>query len=156
MKSNLALYLCLIYALVLNGCAGQPDISGSDVDKKDGLFLVKGENICQEVVTSRMWQLSREGPFSSLEEANRYTGGLKQGGYDDWRLPTKSELFSLFYMHYWKNDGDCEMNHKGEFWVFSKGQEPSLGHWEDYFLCGPEFKFVKSIKEYGFVRAIRP
>jgi len=78
------------------------------------------------------------------------------GGYDDWLLPTKSELFSLFYMHYWNNDGDCEMNHKGEFWVFSKGQEPALGQCEDYFLCGPEFKFVKSIKEYGFVRAIRP
>jgi len=156
MKSNLALYLFLIYVFVLNGCAGQPDTSGSDVDKKDGLLLVMGENICQEVATSRMWQLSREGPFSSLEEANRYTGGLKLGGYDDWRLPTKSELFSLFYMHYWKNDGDCKMNHKGEFWVVSKGQEPSLGHWEDYFLCGPEFKFVKSFKEYGFVRAIRP
>ena len=74
----------------------------------------------------------------------------------DWRLPTKSELFELFYIHYWKNDGTCVMNHKGEFWMVSKNQEPSLGHWEDDLLCGPEFKFVESIKRNGFVRAIRP
>ena len=59
-------------------------------------------------------------------------------------------------MHYWENDGTCVMNHKGEFWMVSKNKEPSLGHWEDDLLCGPEFKFVESIKEDGFVRAIRP
>lgn len=156
MKSIFVFFLFLINALVMNGCAFQSDRSGSDVDKMDGLFLVKGEKICREVSTNKMWQLIKEGPFSSLEEANRYTAELKLGGYDDWRLPTKSELFNLFYVHYWKNNRDCVMNNKGEFWAISKDQEPSLGHWEAYLLCGPEFKFVYSIKEYGFIRAIRP
>ena len=45
---------------------------------------------------------------------------------------------------------------KGEFWAVSRDQESSLGHWEDDLLCGPEFNFVDSIKDDGFVRAIRP
>ncbi|MEJ2135947.1 MAG: DUF1566 domain-containing protein [Desulfofustis sp.] len=112
--------------------------------------------VCQEVTTNRMWQFRKEGPFSSLDEADRYVAELNLDGYDDWRLPTKSELFDLFYIHYWKNDGTCMMNYKGEFWMVSKNHEPSLGHWEDDLLCGPEFKFVESIKQDGFVRAVRP
>lgn len=112
--------------------------------------------VCLEVMTNRMWQFRKEGPFSSLEEADRYVANLNLNGFDDWRLPTKSELFDIFYIHYWRNDGNCVMNHKGEFWAISSDQGSSLGHWEDDLLCGPEFNFVDSIKEDGFVRAIRP
>ena len=112
--------------------------------------------ICHEVQTNKMWQFIRDGPFSSVEEAERYAAELELGGYGDWRLPTKSELFNLYYLNYWKNDKSCEMNHRGDFWTVSKNRVPSLGHWEDYFLCGPNFKFVESFKDYGFVRAVRP
>ena len=155
MKCNFSTYFFIAYALILNGCVAQQDATGSDVSK-GGLFLAEGEMICHDVLTNKMWQFVKEGPFSSLDEAERYAAELRLGGYGDWRLPTKSELFELFYIHYWKNDGTCVMNHRGEFWMVSKNQEPSLGHWEDDLLCGPEFKFVESIKQNGFVRAIRP
>lgn len=155
-KRNLALCLVLLCSLILYGCAGQPDSPDSQVEQKYGLFLVKGTMICQEAQSSKMWQFGKAGPFSSMEEAEWHVKGLKLGSYDDWRLPTKSELFNLFYIHYWKNNGDCDMNRKGDFWAVSEGRAPSPGHWEDYFLCGPEYKFVKSIKGYGYVRAICP
>lgn len=156
MKRNLATYLLLICALILFGCASHPGTISSNDNRNGRLFLVEGEMVCQEVKTNMMWQFSKEGPFASLEEADRYAAELNLGGYDDWRLPTKSELFDLFYMHYWKNDGDCVMNHRGEYWAVSRDQESSLGHWEDDLLCGPEFNFVDAIKEDGFVRAVRP
>lgn len=156
MKNCPALYRFLTYALVLSGCAAKPDISSSIDEQMKGLFLVESEQICQEVQSNKMWQRSKEGPFYSLEEAYQYADELELGGYKDWRLPTKSELFNLYYIHYWKNDKNCVMNQKGDFWAVSKGQVPSMGHWEDYFLCGPEYKFVESFKNYGYVRSIRP
>lgn len=156
MKINFFHCLFMTLALVLNGCTQHPHVPSNADDKKSGLFMVNGQTICQEVLSSKMWQSKKEGPFSSLEEADRYATELELDGYDDWRLPTRSELFDIFYMHYFQNDGDCVMNHRGEFWALSGDQEPSLGHWEDDLLCGPEFKFVESMKDYGFVRAIRP
>ena len=156
MKRNIVLYFLLTYLFVLNGCVVQSNSSGSNDDAKGKLFQIEGGLVCQELKTNKMWQFNKEGPFDSWEEADRYATELKLGGHDDWRLPTRSELFDLFYTHYWKNDGNCMMTHKSEFWVISKGRESSLGHWEDDFLCGPEFNFVEAIREYGFVRAIRP
>lgn len=156
MKRSLDLKLLLVCALILSGCASKADGTGSNDDRKIKLLLINEEMVCREVVTNKMWQFTKEGPFPSLEIAKRYAAELELGGYDDWRLPTKAELFDLFYLHYWKSDGNCVMNHKGEFWAISGNQESSLGHWEDDLLCGPEFKFVDSHKEDGFVRAVRP
>lgn len=156
MKDNFTVYFSITYALILSGCVVQQGATGSNGASKSSLFLEEDEMICQEVQTDKMWQFVKDGPFSSVEEAEKYAEELRLAGYGDWRLPTKSELFSLYYMHYWENDGNCKMNHRGEFWMVSKNREPSLGHWEDYPLCGPNFKFVDAIKERGFVRAIRP
>lgn len=156
MKRYLTPYLHLICTLILCGCASNPDTISSNDNRNGRLYLVEGGVVCLEITTNRMWQFRKEGPFSSLEEADRYVAELNLNGFDDWRLPTKSELFDIFYIHYWRNDGNCVMNHKGEFWAVSRDQESSLGHWEDDLLCGPEFNFVDSIKDDGFVRAIRP
>lgn len=156
MNINVVLYLLITSVVALNGCTSHPDASGTNDGNKGGLLMVHGEMICQEVSTNKMWQFKKKGPFSSREAAEHYASELKIGGYDDWRLPGISELFDIFYMHYFQNHGDCEMNHRGDFWSLTKDKEPSLGHWEDYLLCGPEFKFVDSMKDYGFVRAIRP
>lgn len=156
MKIHLAVYLALTYLLILNGCAVETDISGADDDKIEGLFWVMGEEVCTETRTDIVWQFRKEGPFYSAEEAYRFAENLRLGGFEDWRLPTKSELFNLFYLHYWNKDGNCEMNHRGDFWLIAEDQAPSLGHWEGELLCGPEYKFIDSIKGHGYVRAIRP
>ena len=156
MKNCYVLYLVIPCLVVLNGCSTKPDIPDSVDNKLKGLVLLEGDNICQDTLSNKMWAFSKEGPFSSLEEAYQYVSELELGGYDDWRLPTKSELFNLFYLNYWKNDTNCVMNHKGDFWTVSKNQVSSVGHWEDYLLCGPNYKFVASFKGSGYVRAIRP
>ena len=157
MNGNSALYVLIAITMILPGCAAQQVGTGSNDLIDSDLFLAEGGKLCHEMHTDKMWQFVKQGPFSSPQEAERYAAELRLGAYDDWRLPTKAELFDLFYSHYWNNDDSCVMNHKGEFWITSQNQEPaSLGHWEDDLLCGPEFKFVEAIKQDGFVRAVRP
>ena len=143
MRRTFSLICYLSCALIFNGCAGQSAITKGHPHGEDALLVPMADEICQETLTDKMWQIDKEGPFSSLEEATRYATGLRLGNFDDWRLPTKSEMFELFYMHYWKKDGTCVMNHRGEFWSLSKDQKPVLGHWEDDLLCGPELNFVE-------------
>lgn len=42
-----------------------------------------------------MWQKSPENIGISYEEAYAYCESLEMGGYDDWRMPTTKELFSI-------------------------------------------------------------
>ena len=156
MKSNAIILFVLLYAVMMGGCATTPSGSDSNVAQKGELFLIKSEGICQEIKSGKMWQENKAGPFDSRAESEQYAADLKLGGHEDWRLPTTHELYNLFQMCFWKKNGDCVMDHRGEYWTVSVEQEPVLGHWESYMVCSPEFKYVKAIKHEGYVRAIRP
>ena len=156
MKDNLLFYCITIGLLIGCGCTPRQNGTGPYSSGEIGLQLIKGNKYCREITSETMWQIEKEGKFSSLQEADRYAVSLELGGYDDWRLPTKSELYKLFYIFYRNKNNDCTMNVSGDFWITLKNQEATLGHWEVYHLCGPEFKFVESIKGKGYVRAIRP
>jgi len=138
------------------GCATTPSGSDPNVAAKGDLSLIQGEGMCQEYKSGKLWQVDKEGPFASKAEAEQYAADLKLGGHNDWRLPTTHELYNLFQMCYWKNNGDCIMDHRGEYWTVSEEKESVLGHWETYMVCSPEFKYVRAIKPNGYVRAIRP
>ncbi|MEM7828109.1 MAG: DUF1566 domain-containing protein, partial [Candidatus Aenigmatarchaeota archaeon] len=45
--------------------------------------------------TGLIWQRSDDGIVRTWDEANNYCENLALGGYSDWRLPTKRELFSI-------------------------------------------------------------
>lgn len=146
--------VCLFLLLSGYGCAArQSGIPGAGMD---GLLRVQGAEICQERQSGRMWQVAKGGVFTTIDEAREYVANLRLGGYDDWRLPTTEEALNLMQLFFWKQNGDCSMNNTGDYWTVSGGRQPSLGHWEDYMLCGPEFKYVKSVKTGGYARAIRP
>lgn len=70
MKRNLILYVFLAGAFFPVGCAVQPDSLDTDKGRKKGLSLLESEVICQEILSNKMWQLSKEGPFLSWKEAN--------------------------------------------------------------------------------------
>jgi Protein of unknown function (DUF1566) len=47
------------------------------------------------IYQGKMWQKNDDNIYRNWEEASTYCQGLYLGGYDDWRLPTKTELKSL-------------------------------------------------------------
>ena len=156
MRRQVIIYFVLAYVLFGQGCASDQNGPDSGGREKDGLLQARGELICQDVESGKMWQVEKKGVFSSLHKAQVYAANLRLGGYDDWRLPTKEEMFHLFHIFVWKKSTDCVMNRSGEYWTVSKNRESSLGHWEINYSCGPEYKYVESLKSKGYVRAVRP
>ena len=146
------LVVCVFF-LSMCGCATSPGTGQRGVEAQ---LQVMGEEICQEVRSGTMWQVGKGGVFESPEEAVHYAANLNLAGYDDWRLPTREEMFGLYTIFYWEKNGSCAMNRKGNFWSLSEEGELLLGHWETYFLCAPEHKYVKSLATRGLVRAVRP
>lgn len=151
----LCLFALSIYILI-HGCVSKQNGLDSSSDGTNGALRYMGLEICREVKTDRMWQVTRGGLFPSLQEAEEYAESLELGGYNDWRLPTQDELFNLYYIYFWKNNGACVMNRKGEYWTAEDGREASPGHWITHFLCSPEHQFVNSPGKKGYVRAVRP
>ena len=156
MKGQIVLYIVLVSALTGFGYASDQQATDLPGKGKEGLRQTQDGLICQEMRSGKMWQVQKKGEFSSLPEAEHYAADLQLGGYDDWRLPTKEELFNLSCMFFWKRNNDCLMNRKGEYWTVSQKHEASLGHWEIDFACGPEYHYIKAIQPKGFVRAVRP
>jgi len=151
---NLLSLIVLSFLILNNGCALK-DEKDSSMSETSGLLQDEGQGVCLHVSSGSMWQIERGGMFSSFQEAKQYAENLQTGGYDDWRLPTKTELFNLYYIFFWENNGDCTMKRTGEYWALEEGRV-ILGHWETYLLCAPNHKYVKSHRTKGYVRAIRP
>ena len=152
---SILLFLITLLFLILN-CGCVPKKEGSySAGGSNGVLRDKGQGVCLDVDSGRMWQVERVGKFSSVHEAKRYAENLELGGHDDWRLPTKTELFDLHYKFFWKKNGNCNLKQAGEYFIVDD-DESSLGHWETYFLCDPNYKYVKALGTKGFVRAVRP
>ena len=69
-----------------------------------------------------MWQVGTSRKIESLADAKNYTANLKAGGYDDWRLPTVSELYDLYIIFDLHQNGDCQLKVEGTYW----SDEPDL------------------------------
>ncbi len=147
------LSLIVFVSVLSNGCASK-ERKDSPLSDNNGVLLEKEPGVCLDVSSGKMWLKKRGGLFSSFQEAEQYAAQLRSGGYDDWRLPTKKELFNLHYIFYWKKNGDCTIKRSGEYWALAEG-EPTLGHWETYILCAPNYRYVESPGTKGYVRAIR-
>jgi len=140
---------------MLAGCAGAGhDPASTMADRRDRLVDL-GSGTCRQTNNGLIWQVDKSRQYSSWQEARRYAENLELGGCNDWRLPTKDELYMLHYISELQGDNDCKMKLSGNFWSFTAGQEATAGRWESYPLCGGnEFRYVKTDK--GFVRAVRP
>lgn len=146
----------LALLVVLSSCYAKQQHSAASVKAIDVSLQNIGDTICQEIVSGKMWQVERGGKFFSPGDARRYAEDLSLGGFNDWRLPTREEMLSLYTIFFYAKEGNCAMKSGRDYWTLSEGGESALGHWEDYLLCGPEFKFVESLKAQGYVRAVRP
>ncbi len=55
-------------------------------------FLDNGDGTITDTNTGLMWEKGDSGPYVYWDRADAYARELRTGGYDDWRLPTISEL----------------------------------------------------------------
>ena len=143
-----------VLLLVLQGCAS----SGGRLADRDGGARLQavGDNICQDVVTGLFWQVGVSDVVDSYSAATGYAGNLDLGGHQDWRLPTKDELYTLHDLIEGKLTGDCVIKEKGmSFWTGESERWGQVGYWQTHPLCGGvdyEYKKQRS----GVVRAVRP
>lgn len=149
-----AAYLCLnlVLLLCLQGCVA-PLPSGRP---SAPLALHNlGNNICQDTATGRMWQIEASPPFFSWEQARQYVGTLTMGGYTDWRLPSRDELFELHDLLALQMPSDCPILEHGGYWSASRQGGGDVGYFDTYPLCGDSgYEYIKTAS--GAVRAVRP
>jgi hypothetical protein len=75
---------------------GEEDCAGTG---QDGEYVGQGPDysvdggVVTDEVSGLMWTAATD--FSTFGEAEELAAGLGTGGYDDWRLPTVSELYTL-------------------------------------------------------------
>ena len=153
-RMNLLSLIVLSFFILSNGCASKAR-NDSSLSDTAGVLQDNGRGMCLDVNSGKTWQIERGDKFSSYQEAEQYAVNLRLGGYDDWRLPRKTELFDLHYIFYWKKNGNCNLKYTGEYWALDE-KSSILGHWETYILCEPNFKYVESLVTKGYVRAVRP
>ncbi len=75
---------------------GEP-FYGQDAQSEGNQFSYtdNGDGTVTDNVTGLMWQQTPSRNGFTYEEAKEYSESLELGGYDDWRLPTTKELFSI-------------------------------------------------------------
>ena len=143
-KSIMAMGILLL-GIILQGCAGY-----------QGARLVNQEGtICQDKENGLMWQVERSTSVDSLQEAEAYISRLNQGKYSDWRLPTVTEMFDLYYIFDLHQNGDCDIERKGRYWSRDKEGDAGAGAWEIGNQCDPARVYRPSTIG-GYVRAVRP
>ena len=141
--------------LFLGGCA--PTANRSQAYKSgliDGQRLVAmGNGVCRDNKTGRMWQVGTSRNLDSLPKAQDYADQLSIGGYDDWRLPTVSELYELYLIFDLHQNGDCRLEVEGTYWSDEPDLQGRVGTWELDDNCDAERQYIP--KNRGKVRAVR-
>lgn len=103
----------MLLALALNGCAGSTEKSTSKNFFSGDRLVAIGNGICQDTKTGKMWQTGRSKKIGSLAEAKGYASALDAGGYEDWRLPTVTELYSLYMTFDLHQNSTCNLQAEG-------------------------------------------
>ena len=100
------------------------------------------------------WQMERSKKFRSLGAVEKFLHRLNQGPYQDWRLPTKWELYDFIAKFDLKKNGDISVPFEGSYWLKDDNGTIHPGSWETGDQCGPERMFFST--KSGYVRAVRP
>jgi len=142
-----------LFTILLTGCNSGSGQKGILPHISDTRLTVLSDGVCQDTKTGLMWQTGKSKTIKSLAEAQEYTAGLGVGGYDDWRLPTVTELYGLYMTFDLHQNGDCQMQVEGTYWSDEPDLEGRVGTWELDDNCDPERQYIP--KQKGLVRAVR-
>ncbi|WP_319547816.1 DUF1566 domain-containing protein [Desulfogranum marinum] len=141
--------LCTVITVVLF-CAAAISLAGND---KSYLSSV-GTAYFQDKRTQTMWTAVKSKKLDTVAEVRQYLTRLNEREYNDWRLPTKQELYDLFTVFDLKNNGKVRISIEGNYWMRKPEGKIIAGAWEIGDGCGPERVYYS--KEKGYVRAVRP
>lgn len=145
-------YLLLPFALLL--FVSQPsDFAGAE--EKSGALDLQSEEYFQEKQSGRMWRVDRSKKLKTPQDVAQYLDTVNEGTYNDWRLPTKQELYDLFAIFDLKRNGEVQIRLEGDYWLTEGPTSPVyVGSWQIGDGCGPSRSFYSGKK--GYVRAVRP
>jgi hypothetical protein len=101
-----------------------------------------------------IWQTNRSKRLKTQDDVYDYLADLNQGEFDDWRLPTRQELYDLFSVFDLKQNGEVEIRLEGSYWLSDEEDGIHVGVWEIGDQCGPSRSYFKG--KAGYVRAVRP
>lgn len=144
---RILIYPCLL--AIFFSCSSYQvpaDNSEEDLSFSGSLFFKNNRN-------GNMWTIKRSEKFHSSDSAKQYLMKLNEGAYNDWRFPTKQELYDLFMIFDLKNNGDVKISIEGAYWLVSGDGRLSIGAWEIGDGCGPERTFISWGK--GAIMAVR-
>lgn len=160
MKKRAILLAMLVFSCLLPACMADwrphdnEAIQAAQEHKRRGRLQDQGDGSCLDLVTGKLWQLSRSNKTNSLPAANQYIHELRLANHDDWRLPSLAELYELFLVFDQPGSGDCAMDFEGSYWSGDKDNKGRVGAWELDGECHPEREYVPN--KAGYVRAVRP
>lgn len=122
----------LITITALGSCAKPAATDADGITQHNSYLKDMGDGVCKQFPAGLMWQIKRSKRISSWQEADAYANNLQLGGFDDWRLPTRDECYTLSQLLSTKK-GDCPIKIKTGHWV-SDNTKKKPGFWEDYQL----------------------
>jgi hypothetical protein len=148
--TTILLFLAAAAAILITGCAAD---NPNTMSAATGRLQAMGNGVCLDTRTGRMWQVERSRSIDSLDRAKAYADKLETGGYDDWRLPTVSELYELYMIFDLHQNGDCRLEVEGTYWSDEPDLQGRVGTWELDDNCDAERQYIP--KNRGRVRAVR-
>lgn len=114
----LSLFICLLVILPVTASA------------KMGAVTILNGDIIQEPENGRMWQMNRSKKMRSSTEVQEYLSNLNKGEYNDWRLPTKYELYDLFLLFALKENQALDIRLEMSYWLVGNNGKMIVGSWE--------------------------
>ncbi len=114
----LSLFICLLVILPVTASA-----------KMGAVTILDGDRI-QEPENGRMWQVNRSKKMRSSTEVQEYLSNLNKGEYNDWRLPTKYELYDLFLLFALKENRELDIKLEMSYWLVGNNGKMIVGSWE--------------------------
>jgi len=142
MKNRSIILFCLVLACFA-GCQTAA-VNSPSGPKNQARLSDAGDGVCLDKKTGLMWRTEASPLFTTWEQASRYAAKLDTAGFNDWRLSTSSELYTLYRIIDRKQGGNCPIRMKDSFWTGSTIGEAQVGFWDSEPLCGgPSYFFIK-------------
>jgi hypothetical protein len=110
------------------------------IDKKNGTIIDNN--------TKLMWQQSPDSQARTRDQSLVYASKLRVGGYDDWRLPTRDEMYSLLLIQKgiklcdWLNGQGFTNVREWYYWTNYQVQMPEGLQGCAYFMTDPNGAYI--------------